>query len=494
MNKILITLLVLFSFVYIESKAQLTLDFESGNRNIEETNCWKFTRVEYSNIEFRIAGFWSGRSEKINSTVTLENSIKTPWILPASGNITMKARLENDGGTSREVVFSYIAYDPANTGSGMEGAPVKFYSYSFPKPHSIDIRNISAEIPAGIANSQSPYKILISFVGQGGSSRTFSDDIVIPGTYASDPGNGCLPALVIEDADNDGVADSEDEYPNDIYRAYNNFFPSSRTSGTLAFEDSWPLTGDYDFNDLVVDYRLNTVTNSDNMVVEVIGEYTLKASGANFKNGFGFQLDGISPDKIITVSGNSIEPSSIYTMNANGLESGQTYANCIVFENFYKLMQWPGTGIGINTERQAPTVASKTLTVKLVFIDEGTPATGGTVALGELSPDKFNFYLVARLQRGNEIHMSDRVPTDMANTSLFGTLADDSKPSTGKYYKTENNLPWGINILQGFDHTIEKKPINQGYLYFVKWAESAGTIYSDWYLNLSGYRDNANIY
>jgi LruC domain-containing protein len=157
-------------------------------------------------------------------------------------------------------------------------------------------------------------------------------------------------------------------------------------------------------------------------------------------------------------------------------------------------MQWPGKGIGINTERQAPTVASKTLTVKLVFIDEGTPATGGTVALGELSPDKFNFYLVARLQRGNEIHMSDRVPTDMANTSLFGTLADDSKPSTGKYYKTENNLPWGINILQGFDHTIEKKPINQGYLYFVKWAESAGTIYSDWYLNLSGYRDNANIY
>ena len=494
MNKIIITLLIIFSFSYIEGKAQLTLDFESGNRSIEEANCWKFSRVEYSNIEFRIAGFWSGRSEKINSTVTLENSIKTPWILPASGNITMKARLENDGGTSRGVVFSYISYDPGNAASGMEGAPVKFYSYSFPKPHSIDIRSISAAIPAEIANSQSPYKILISFVGQGGNSRTFSDDIVIPGTYVSDPINGCLPASLIEDADSDGVADSEDNYPDDAYRAYNNFFPSSQSTGTMAFEDSWPSTGDYDFNDLVIDYRLNTVTNSDNKVVEVIGKYTLKASGASFKNGFGFQLDGISPDKIISVEGNSIETSSIYTMNANGLESSQSYANCIVFENFYSLLQWPGKGIGINTEKEAPTVASKTITVKLVFIDNGTPAIGGTVALGELSPDKFNFYIVANFQRGNEIHLPDHLPTDMANTSLFGTLADDSNPSSGKYYKTKNNLPWGISVLQGFEHTIEKKPINEGYLHFIEWAASAGTIYSDWYLNLSGYRDNVNIY
>ena len=40
----------------------------------------------------------------------------------------------------------------------------------------------------------------------------------------------------IIDADNDGVADSEDDYPNDVSRAYQSFFPTSGYQ-TLAFED-----------------------------------------------------------------------------------------------------------------------------------------------------------------------------------------------------------------------------------------------------------------
>lgn len=494
MNKNLIALFIITSLFFIEAKAQLKLDFESGKQNIEEGNCWKFSRVNYSNIEFRIAGFWSGRTEKITGSLVLEDWIKTPWILPGSGNITMKARLENDGGTSRGVVFSYIAYDPAKASPDKEGDPVTFYTYSFPLPHSIDIRSISAEIPTAIKNSSLPYKIRISFIGTAGNSRTFSDDIVIPGTYASNPINNCLPVSFVIDADEDGVADGEDDYPNDAYKAYNNYYPSSTSAGTLAFEDAWPSKGDYDFNDLVVDYRINTVTNADNMVVEMIGDYTLKASGASYKNGFGFQLDGISPDKIKRVEGNSVEQASIYTMAANGLESGQTYANCIVFENFYKLMPWPGVGIGINTDKSAPTVPLRTLTVKLVFIENGQAATGGKVALSELPANKFNFYIVTKLQRGNEIHLADHVPSNKADASLFGTLSDDSNPSAGKYYKTENNLPWGINILQGFVHTIEKKTINEGYLHFVEWAASAGTTYGDWHLNLPGYLDNSKIY
>ena len=117
MNKTLITLLIIFSFFYIEAKAQLKLDFESGKQSQEEGNCWKFGKTSYSNIEFRITGFWSGRTDKITGSVAYENWIKTPWIMPGSGNITMKARLENDGGTSRGVVFSYIAYIPENTAS-----------------------------------------------------------------------------------------------------------------------------------------------------------------------------------------------------------------------------------------------------------------------------------------------------------------------------------------------------------------------------------------
>jgi len=93
-----------------------------------------------------------------------------------------------------------------------------------------------------------------------------------------------------------------------------------------------------------------------------------------------------------------------------------------------------------------------------------------------------------------EIHLADRSPSNLANTSLFGTGSDDSNPSLGKYYKTANNLPWGINILQGFDYPIEKTPINEAYLHFIEWAVSSGITFQDWYSNQTGYRDSSKIY
>jgi hypothetical protein len=37
------------------------------------------------------------------------------------------------------------------------------------------------------------------------------------------------------------------------------------TAGTLAFEDLWPSTGDYDFNDLVVDYDFKIIKTIKNL-------------------------------------------------------------------------------------------------------------------------------------------------------------------------------------------------------------------------------------
>lgn len=48
------------------------------------------------------------------------------------------------------------------------------------------------------------------------------------------------------DADADGVADADDEYPNDVNKAFNNRYPSA-SYATLMFEDLWPGKGDYDF-------------------------------------------------------------------------------------------------------------------------------------------------------------------------------------------------------------------------------------------------------
>ncbi len=65
------------------------------------------------------------------------------------------------------------------------------------------------------------------------------------------------------------------ENPYDII----NHFPASGY-GTPAFEDLWPSKGDYDFNDLVLDYHFEIITNTNNKVDRVKGTFIIKAFGA----------------------------------------------------------------------------------------------------------------------------------------------------------------------------------------------------------------------
>lgn len=490
-----IILVTVFISLTSGSIAQVTLNCESGNRGIEQGNCWGFGATSYSNTaNIVIDGSWSVRTNSLTNMSPSACWVKTPWMLVGSGNITFQARLDGNG-NGAEVKRILVAYIPYVEGASYgEGTPVQFFVYDFPAFNVSTIRDISVPLPAVIQNSDVAYKFWISFVGKGGSQRAYADNFVFPGTYWSDIANSCLPRKVIKDADADGVSDVNDNYPNDPYRAYNSYYPSQTTYGTLAFEDSWPNRADYDLNDLVVNYRFNTVTNAKNNVVELIGNIVTRASGASYKNGFGFQLDGIAPDKIIGVSGNRTEGSTIVTLQSNGLEANQQYANCIVFDDFFKIMKHPGSGTGINTSPGVPFVPYDTLTVTLKFIDNGVLAPGGAVPISALSPDKLNFYMIVNQQRGVEVHLADRVPTDMANKALFGTGSDDSDLAKGKYYKTTQNLPYAINVLQGFDYPIEKESIDAAYLHFVEWAYKKGAEFPDWCDKKPGYRNGPKVY
>jgi Surface adhesin CshA repetitive domain len=90
----------------------------------------------------------------------------------------------------------------------------------------------------------------------------------------------------------------------------NNNFPATGFS-TLAFEDLWPYKGDYDMNDLVLDYKFEISANSGNYVDKVVGTFVIKAFGATLENGFGFQLPGIAKASDLTVSGYSLKENFI---------------------------------------------------------------------------------------------------------------------------------------------------------------------------------------
>ena len=271
----------------------------------------------------------------------------------------------------------------------------------------------------------------------------------------------------------------------DIVSGTSNLFPALGF-GTLAFEDMWPGKGDYDFNDLVIDYQFEVNTNTSNMVESVVGTFIIRAIGASFENGFGFQLDPNIASDDITVSGSSLKE-SIITLNANGTESGQDNTTIIVFDNAYQEMSHPGGGIGINTEESAPYVEPVTITINIEF-------NTLTYSFDDLNISDFNPFIFIDKDRTVEVHLADYLPTNKANQELFGTDSDDSDPGANKYYKTANNLPWAINIYESFDYPVEKQQIVWAYLHFAEWAESVGEFFPHWYKNSTGYRNPNLIY
>jgi len=287
------------------------------------------------------------------------------------------------------------------------------------------------------------------------------------------------------DSDDDGCNDDEDDYPTDPDRCTDNYFPANGY-GTLAYEDLWPGKGDYDFNDLVLDYEFKIVTNGQNYVVEMFGTFIIKAFGASYENGFGFQLESPIDPEDLTVSGYSLTENYI-TLLSNGTESGQTKPVIIVYDNAYNQMQWPGIGIGVNTEQDMPYITPDTLRLTVGFPAE-------TYTYQDLNISGFNPFIIVNQDRGVEVHLPDYLPTDLVNQTLFGTMEDYSNPAQGVYYKTDNNLPWAIHIYETFSYPIEKQLVTLAHLKFAEWAVSGGVLFPDWYKNLTGYRNNSMIF
>jgi LruC domain-containing protein len=280
------------------------------------------------------------------------------------------------------------------------------------------------------------------------------------------------------DSDGDGVTDEDDDYPLDEKRAFDNFSHWA----TLAFEDLWPAKGDYDFNDLVLSYQVNQVTNAQNMVVELKNDFSIRAIGAGFENGFAVQFP-ISPEQIDFVEGGVFSPENYFLTGQNGTELGQTKAVVPIFDNAKYLFETSGM---INVYPNVAFVEPDTFTV---FIHFANPQL-----MSDLGPVPFNPFLIKDMHREIEIHLPNKLPTDLASLNILGTGDDDSDLSISRTYLTEDNKPWAINIAGEFYHPVESVDIVEAYLKFAEWASSNGTFFPDWYLNIDGYTEPSKIY
>ena len=389
-----------------------------------------------------------------------------------------------DAGTT----IAFVLLQNAWTGSGVNANATKFYSINSLNPE----KDPTLKQHAIILYDPVHQVDLLSFDDQdrqtGGSDNDFNDVVFYassnPVTAISQ--TGIPPVDPGKDSDGDGVPDQTDAFPNDPTRAFISYYPSQTTFANIAFEDNWPSKGDYDMNDLVLQYRYTFISNAQNQIISATGTYVVAAAGASFKNGFGVQLP-VAPSAVTSVTGCRYSSGTYVKTDPSGLESGQSKAVFIPFDNSDLLAHNYDYSYFVNTLASKSKVISDTATINISFATPVDPTV--------LTPSTINPFLISNQRRGYEIHMAGYAPTDLADKTLFGALDDNSVPSAGQYYISKENMPWAISFGQNFIYPLETVPITKAYLHFADWASYGGTSYSDWYSNTAtGYRDNTMIF
>lgn len=443
-----IIFITIFSLISFLGFSQVTNNFEDGNWLYYYNLCWGIgpnstyfgTKVT-ANANQGFNGTFVMETDNLGQTAICR--LESPWIEINQGSTISYTHAVPSFNGNRILYLNAIPH------SGGNALLIKIHSYTNSTP-------IVENVNFGFASGK--YKIQWLWQGSGGNSRAQLDNITINGTNVSDPSNNCNPFV---------------PPPSDTIV---NYYPASDTS-TLAFEDLWPYYGDYDMNDLVVDYKFK-IKSFNGYVTSIDAVFIVRADGAGLHNGFGFQLPILSSD-ILNVTG--VGAQNGYTITSNGTEFGQSKATFIIFDDQYKFMTaW-------NTVKGEPTCPPFKFNVHIKF-------NPNTVTLQQLSIQNWNPFIVAGGVRGMEVHLPNYLPTDLADPSIFNT-GDDNTIIGTKYYKSKTNLPWAIDIYGKFDYPVEKADISHAYLHFQDWIHSNGTQYQDWWLNTSsGYRDNNLIY
>lgn len=291
-----------------------------------------------------------------------------------------------------------------------------------------------------------------------------------------------VPGQQIIDSDKDGVPDAQDAAPNDPSYAYLSFGPALNQYGTLAFEDAFPYKGDYDMNDMIVDYNIEERLNVSNKVTQIRATFALRAMGASYRNGFGIELP-ISPSKIASATGMKLKE-NIVKLSSNGTEAGQKNTVIIAFDNGYNLINTAG-GAFVNTQKEQSNKGNDTIKITINFSEPIDKALLGSAP--------YNPFIFINKERGKEIHLGGKTPTSLANLSYFKT-GHDATDGISRFYQTTNLLPWAIHIPQSLNYPVEKVPINAAFLKFNEWAESGGTLFVDWYKTKADYQNKEKIY
>lgn len=245
------------------------------------------------------------------------------------------------------------------------------------------------------------------------------------------------PVAAIYDPDQPTIPETPVTLPDKTYTA---------ATGTLAFEDIWPKGGDYDMNDVVVEYTTDVTTNG-NDIKKIVDTYKVvsKAGAAAKQDAFAFVINDNYGG---TISSDSPE----FTKEDN---------------NQYILFTDARNCIG------------KTFTVTRTFNEGSYPQS--VVYTRNYNPFIVPDYVAGAKDR-IEVHLPKALATSWASTNNGGENA--------YYVNKDGKYPFAIDMagVTGFEQVSESKMIGSTgeYPLFNDWVSSMGANNKDWYLFKKG--------
>jgi len=270
------------------------------------------------------------------------------------------------------------------------------------------------------------------------------------------------------DSDADGVADVNDEFPNDYDRASSSFYPSSSEWVTLAYEDNWPSAGDYDMNDLVIREQFQTIYNADNAISGFKINGYIDARGASYHNGFALRLMGVSTS--------NFKLASLLINGETFNKTPELSQSDLVFQLWSDSHEFTETGESgpcehFNTVKDCTTFDAVPFELDVKF----------ETTMTSLAHSTLDFFIFRNNYRGREIHFADYPPTDLFDFSQLGRKDDTSDQETNRYFRNKANLPWALQIPQKWRYPREYIDIVWAFPDYETWVESSGEQSNDWF-------------
>lgn len=253
-------------------------------------------------------------------------------------------------------------------------------------------------------------------------------------------------------------------------------------SGTYLYEDLWPSQGDYDLNDVAVEYTYGHNSDKWNDTYGETFSFRVRQNYATKHNGVAFRLIGGKRKEVNAnggTTGRYIEgfhkPHSV-KLYINGKDATASLQYDEAEQVYYVIPDVKAKPDAIYTVefehyyKGAPTHYERNFKEYKTDID---------VFIYRKESDDFTW----------EVHTAGMKPTSHMNMKYFGLGDDQSDPNKGIYYVRKGNYPYAlflngspVDLLEKlFDNANEGKSIDMIFPRYKSWVESNGANDANWY-------------